>query len=569
MRQSQVLIPTLKEVPTDAEAVSHQLMLRAGFIRQIAAGVYAYLPLALRVIQNVEQIVREEMDKIDAVESLMPAILPAELWQESGRYQTYGDNLFKLQDRHQRDFILGPTHEETMTYLVKNVLNSYKMMPKVLYQIQTKYRDEDRPRYGLLRGREFIMYDGYSFTANSDDLDKIFDQMEQAYHNIFDRCGLNYRVILGDSGDMGGNSSREFSAIADIGEDTIVYSDISDYAANLEMATSIIADNPTEKLAPLQEVAAPGVNTIEALVQHLQVAPQKIIKNVAFMADDKPVLALIRGDYDINEVKLKNLLEVNELRPATDAEIAEKFQSSPGFIGPVHLSVKLPIIADLSVQNLCNATTGGNHKDQQVQNANIDRDYQVDQFADIRTVKAGEISPDDKGTLQFTRGIEIGHVFKLGTKYSQSFQAEFLDEAGRPQPIIMGCYGIGISRLLSAIVEQHNDEKGMIWPLEVAPYQAHIVIVNTKKAEQTSLAKTVEQQLIKEGFSVLVDDRKQRPGVKFAESDLLGIPVRIVIGKKAADNIVEVKLRNQSEAIEVAQNDLVDTINILLKNYIS
>jgi len=304
-------------------------------------------------------------------------------------------------------------------------------------------------------------------------------------------------------------------------------------------------------------------------VQHLQVAPQKIIKNVAFMADDKPVLALIRGDYDINEVKLKNLLEVNELRPATDAEIAEKFQSSPGFIGPVHLSVKLPIIADLSVQNLCNATTGGNHKDQQVQNANIDRDYQVDQFADIRTVKAGEISPDDKGTLQFTRGIEIGHVFKLGTKYSQSFQAEFLDEAGRPQPIIMGCYGIGISRLLSAIVEQHNDEKGMIWPLEVAPYQAHIVIVNTKKAEQTSLAKTVEQQLIKEGFSVLVDDRKQRPGVKFAESDLLGIPVRIVIGKKAADNIVEVKLRNQSEAIEVAQNDLVDTINILLKNYIS
>lgn len=569
MRQSQVLIPTLKEVPTDAEAVSHQLMLRAGFIRQIAAGVYAYLPLALRVIQNVERIVREEMDKIDAVESLMPAILPAELWQESGRYQTYGDNLFKLQDRHQRDFILGPTHEETMTYLVKNVLNSYKMMPKVLYQIQTKYRDEDRPRYGLLRGREFIMYDGYSFTSNSDDLDKIFDQMEQAYHNIFDRCGLDYRVILGDSGDMGGNSSREFSAIADIGEDTIVYSDMSNYAANLEMATSIIADNPTEKLAPLQEVAAPGVNTIEALVQHLQVAPQKIIKNVAFMADDKPVLALIRGDYDINEVKLKNLLEVNELRPATDAEIVEKFQSSPGFIGPVHLSVELPIIADLSVQNLCNATTGGNHMDQQVQNANIDRDYQVDQFADIRTVKAGEISPDDKGTLQFTRGIEIGHVFKLGTKYSQSFQAEFLDEAGRPQPIIMGCYGIGISRLLSAIVEQHNDEKGMIWPLEVAPYQAHIVIVNTKKAEQTSLAKTVEQQLIKEGFSVLVDDRKQRPGVKFAESDLLGIPVRIVIGKKAADNIVEVKLRNQSEAIEVAQNDLVDTINILLKNYIS
>lgn len=569
MKQSQVLIPTLKEVPTDAEAISHQLMLRAGFIRQIAAGVYAYLPLALRVIKNIDRIIREEMDKISAVELLMPAILPAELWQESGRYQTYGDNLFKLQDRHQRDFILGPTHEETMTYLVKNVLNSYKMMPKVLYQIQTKYRDEDRPRYGLLRGREFIMYDGYSFTANSDDLDKIFDQMEQAYHNIFDRCGLDYRVILGNSGDMGGNSSREFSAIADIGEDTIVYSNMSDYAANLEMATSIIADNPTEKLADLQVVATPGVDTIESLVNYLQVSTKKIIKSLAFMADHQPILALIRGDYDINVVKLKNFLQVNELRPATDAEITRKFNSIPGFIGPVNLQVKLPVIADLSVQQLCNAITGCNQKDQQVRNANIDRDYQVDYFTDIRTVKSGEISPDNKGTLQFTRGIEIGHVFKLGTKYSQSFQAEFLDEFGKPQPIIMGCYGIGISRLLSAIVEQHNDEKGMIWPLEISPYQVHIVILNTKKAEQNSLAAAVEKQLINEGFSALVDDRKQRPGVKFAESDLLGIPVRIIIGKKAADNIVEVKLRNQSEAIEVAQNDLVDTINILLKNYIS
>lgn len=567
MKQSQVMIPTLKEVPSDAEAVSHQLMLRAGFIRQISAGVYAYLPLALRVLQNIERIVREEMEKIDAVETLMPAILPAELWQQSGRYATYGDNLFKLKDRHQRDFILGPTHEETMTYLIKDVLNSYKTMPKVLYQIQTKYRDEDRPRYGLLRGREFIMYDGYSFTSNTDDLDKIFDQMEQAYRKIYDRCGLDYRVILGDSGDMGGNGSKEFSAIAEIGEDTIVYSDMSDYAANIEMATSIIADNPTEKFAPLQSISTPGVTAIDSLVEQLQVEPQRIIKSVALIIDEKPVMALIRGDYDVNEVKLKNVLHADDIRPATDEEISQIFKSTPGFMGPVNLSSDISIIADLSVRNLCNAISGANQQDTHLENVNFERDYQVEQFADIRTVKMGELSPDNKGTLQFTRGIEIGHVFKLGTKYSQSFQADFLDENGHPQPIIMGCYGIGISRLLSAIVEQHNDQDGMIWPLELAPYQAHIIIVNTKKQEQKDLAAAVEQTLTQHGFSVLVDDRKQRPGVKFAESDLFGIPIRIIIGKKAADDIVEVKLRNQDEAIEVSQTDLVDTINILLKNY--
>ncbi|MBA1434829.1 proline--tRNA ligase [Bombilactobacillus bombi] len=568
MKQSQVMIPTLKEVPSDAEAVSHQLMLRAGFIRQVSAGVYAYLPLAFRVLQNIERIVREEMDKIEAIEMLAPAILPAELWKQSGRYETYGDNLFKLKDRHQRDFILGPTHEETLTYLVKDVLNSYKTMPKVLYQIQTKYRDEDRPRYGLLRGREFIMYDAYSFTSNNDDLDKIFDQMEHAYRQIYDRCGLDYRVILGDSGDMGGTGSKEFSAIADIGEDTIVYSNMSDYAANLEMATSIIADNQTEPLQDLETIATPGITTIAALAKKAQVTPQKIIKNVAYIVDDKPVLALIRGDYEVNEVKLKNVLKASELRPATDSEIATEFKSVPGYIGPVNLQAKIPVIADLSIRNLCNAVTGANQADAQVKNANLDRDYQVSQFVDIRTVKKGELSPDNKGTLQFTRGIEIGHVFKLGTKYSESFQANFLDENGHPQPIIMGCYGIGISRLLSAIVEQHHDQKGMIWPLSLAPYQAHIIIMNSKKQEQQDLAAQVEQQLTENNFSVLVDDRKQRAGVKFAESDLIGIPVRIVIGKKAADNIVEIKLRNQEEAIEVSQGDIVDTINILLKNYI-
>ncbi|NVY97029.1 proline--tRNA ligase [Lactobacillus sp. DCY120] len=567
MKQSQVLIPTLKENPTDAEAISHQLMVRAGYINQISAGVYAYLPLALRVLQNIEKIIRQEMENIGAVEMLTPGILPADLWRQSGRYDTYGDNLFKLQDRHERDFILGPTHEETFTYLVKNVLNSYKKLPKVLYQIQTKYRDEDRPRYGLLRGREFIMKDAYSFTANRTDLDRIFDQMEQAYRNIYDRCGLDYRVILGDSGDMGGSGSKEFSAMAAIGEDTIVYSDSSDYAANLEMATSIIAPNQVEAPAELTSVATSRANTVEDMTDEYQVSASKILKSMAFMADDQPVLALIRGDYEVNEVKLKNALQAQELRPANEAEIKADFQSAVGFLGPVQMNTQVKIVADLSTQDLSNSLTGANQAGLNWQNVNPDRDYQVSDYLDFRTVKEGEVSPDQQGKLQFKRGIEIGHIFKLGTKYSESMAANFLDENGRQQPIIMGCYGIGISRLLSAVIEQHNDDHGIVWPWALAPYQVHVVEVNAKKEDQQCLGSEIEQMLTEAGFSVLVDDRKERAGVKFAESDLMGLPVRITIGKKAAEGIAEIKLRNQADSIEVHQNDLIESMRILLKNY--
>lgn len=567
MKQSRVFIPTLKETPSDAEAVSHQLMLRAGFIRQISAGVYAYLPLAYRVLRNIEQIVREELEQVGCVEMLAPAILPAELWQQSGRYDTYGDNLFKFKDRHERDFILGPTHEETMTSLVSNVLNSYKKMPQVLYQIQTKFRDEDRPRYGLLRGREFLMMDAYSFTANTDDLDTIFDQIEQAYRKIFERSGLDFRAILADSGDMGGSGSKEFHAVAPIGEDTIVYSDVSDYAANLEMATSVLTPNPQAEMLPLSEIEVnPQVKSVADLAQDIDATAAQIIKCVAYLADKKPVLALIRGDFAVNETKLKNLLGVNELTPASDQQVTEIFHSVPGFIGPINLASEIQVIGDLSIQDLTNAVTGANQKGLHYQNVNAPRDYQVEQYADIRTVKEGELSPDNKGVLHFTRGIEIGHIFKLGTKYSQSLNANFLDENGKQQPIIMGCYGIGISRLLSAIVEQHHDSAGMIWPWELAPYQVHVVVMNAKKEEQMLLAEQIEADLTASGLTVLVDDRKERPGVKFAEADLIGLPVRITVGKKASDQIVEVKLRQQQESVEVAVSDIKETIKILLHN---
>lgn len=570
MKQSQIFIPTLKEIPSDAEAKSHQLMLRGGFIRQVSAGIYAYLPLAVRVLHNIEQIVREEMEQIDAIEMLAPAILPGELWQESGRYATYGDNLFKLKDRHERNFILGPTHEETLTYLIRDQLNSYKKMPKILYQIQAKYRDEDRPRYGLLRGREFIMKDGYSFSANQAQLDDAFNKMEQAYINIFNRCALDYRIILGDSGDMGGNASKEFSAVAEIGEDTIVYSDSSDYAANLEMAQSIIQPNPQETAQPLQTVATPHTPTVESVAAFLKVTPKQVIKSRAYVVDEQPVLVLIRGDSEVNETKLKNVLNAQQdVQMATDEQVETVFHSVAGFMGPFDLPETVKIVADSSLKGLCNGVTGANQKDLHWQNVNLERDLHLsDQdFVDVRTVQPGELSPDHQGSLQFTRGIEIGHIFKLGTRYSESLKATFLDENGRQQPVIMGSYGIGISRLLSAIVEQHCDDAGIIWPWQLAPYQVHVVIINTKDEDQMQLASEVEDSLQNAGFSVLVDDRSERPGVKFAEADLIGSPVRITVGKKASDKILEIKLRNQTDSVEVNENDLIDSMKILLKNY--
>ncbi|KRN22244.1 prolyl-tRNA synthetase [Lacticaseibacillus camelliae DSM 22697 = JCM 13995] len=560
-----MFIPTEKEVPSTAEAKSHQMMLRSGFIRQVAAGAYAYLPLAERVLQKIEAIIDDEMSQISAVKMQMPSLLPAELWQESGRYETYGPNLFKLKDRHDRDFILGPTHEETFTDLVRNDLNSYKKMPLVLYQIQTKYRDEDRPRYGLLRSREFIMEDVYSFTANTDDLDTIYSQMEKAYTNIFNRLGLNFRAIVGDGGAMGGKDSKEFSAIADIGEDTIVYSDSSDYAANLEMATSMNVPATThEEAAAMTPVDTKDAKTIAEVADFLKVPASKLIKAVLFIADEKPVLALVRGDYEVNDVKLKNLLNADYLDMATPDQVKEYMHAEIGNIGPVNAPEDVQLIADNSLTGLVNLVAGANQAHTHLTNVNPGRDFTAAQTADIRFVKEGEVSPDGQGVLKFTKGIEIGHIFKLGTRYTEAMGANFLDENGRAKPIIMGSYGIGVSRLLSAIAEQTLDEHGLVWPRAVAPFDVHVVPVNLKKQAQADLTDKITKQLENEGFAVLVDDRNERPGVKFADSDLIGIPVRVTVGKKAEDGIVELKLRKSGETLEVKSEELISSLKILL-----
>lgn len=566
MKQSKLLIPTLKEVPSDAEAISHQLMLRGGYIKQITAGMYAYLPLAYRVLRNIETIIREEMENIDAAEMLVPSALPAELWQQTGRYETYGPNLFKFKDRHDRDFILGPTHEETFTTIVRDAIKTYKKLPITLYQIQTKYRDENRPRFGLLRGREFIMKDAYSFHAEEESLDKTFRDMDSAYTNVFNRVGLNFRSIIGDAGAMGGNNSKEFMAIAPIGEDTVVYSDESDYAANLEMAQNKrTMPKSHETLGELQKVATPGAKTIDEVAEFLGSSADREIKTLLFIADEKPVVVLMHGNDEVNEVKLKNYLSCDFLRPAEEDEARKYLGAGFGSLGPVGVSEEIEILADLDVENMANASVGANEDGFHYLNANLGRDFGVTHFADLRTVQEGEISPDGKGHLKFTRGIEIGHIFKLGTRYSKDLDAVVLDENGRQLPIIMGCYGIGVSRLLSAIVEQHSDENGIVWPRSIAPFDVHVIPVNVKKEEQVELSEKVTELLENAGYKVLVDDRKERPGVKFADSDLIGIPARITVGKKAADGIVEIKLRRTGETLEVKLDELLNSLQILLK----
>lgn len=566
MKQSKMLIPTLKEVPSDAEALSHQLMLRAGYIKQVTAGVYAYLPLAYRVLNNIETIIRDEMDKIDAVEMLVPGVLPAELWEESGRYKTYGANLFKLKDRHERDFILGPTHEETFTKIIKDAIKTYKKLPLKLYQIQMKYRDESRPRFGLLRGREFLMLDDYSFHTDMESLDKTYRDMDKAYQQIFERVGLDFRGIIADAGAMGGKDSKEFMAIAPIGEDTVVYSDSSDYAANLEMAKNLrINKKSHETPKELTKVATPDAKTIDEVSAFLEVEPENMIKTLVFMADEKPVIVLMRGNDELNEVKLKNYLDCDFLDPAEDTKARELLGADFGSLGPVGVAKDIKIVADLDVDGMVNANVGANENGYHYMNANIERDYRVDDFVDLRTVKEGDLSPDGEGVLKFTRGIEIGHIFKLGTRYSESLGATVLDENGREVPIIMGSYGIGVSRLLSAIVEQNSDENGIIWPRSIAPFDIHVVPVNVKKEEQVKLATEITAMLEDAGYKVLVDDRKERPGVKFADADLIGLPARITVGKKADEGIVEIKLRRTGETLEVKTDELLNSIKILLK----
>ncbi len=570
MKQSQMLIPTLKEIPSDAEVVCHQLMLRGGYIKQITAGMYAYLPLAYRVMKKIENIIREEMDRIDAVEMLVPAVVPAELWQESGRYETYGPTLFKLKDRHERDFILGPTHEETFTTIVRDAIKSYKKLPLYLYQIQMKYRDENRPRFGLLRGREFLMLDGYSFHVDDASMEKVFNDTDKAYQRIFERCGLDFRGIIADSGAMGGNRSKEFQAIAEVGEDTIAYSDSSDYAANIEMAKNLrIPKQSHETPKDLEKVATPNAKTIVEVAEFLGTDTQNEIKTLLFVADDEPVVVLMRGIDEVNEVKLKNHLGAIDLRPAEEEEAVKFLGANFGSLGPVGIDENLKVLADLDVEGMINASVGANEDGYHYINVNIDRDYHVDEFLDLREVREGELSPDGEGVLKFTRGIEIGHIFQLGTRYSESLGADVLDENGRQVPMRMGCYGIGVSRLLSAIVEQHNDENGIAWPREIAPFDIHVVPVNVKNDTQRELSEKVTAMLEDAGYQVLVDDRKERAGVKFADSDLIGLPIRITVGKKADEGIVEIKLRQNGEKIEVKLEELLNSVKILFNETIT
>lgn len=556
MRQSKFFMPTLKEAPSDAVAKSHQLMLRGGYIRQVTAGVYAYLPLGYRVLRKAENIIEEEMDNINVPEMIMPHLLPATLWQESGRYKKYGAEMFKLQDRHGRESLLGPTHEETFTEIVAKNLKSYKQMPLALYQIQTKFRDENRPRFGLLRGREFVMLDGYSFAATREQLDEQFDDQKSAYLKIFNRAGVTVHPVIADSGTMGGKNSTEFQAPAAIGEDTIATNENGTYAANLEMAKSIDTfKQEPEEAKDLAKVATPGMDTIEKLADFLKVPSTRIVKSILYIADDQKVLVLIRGDKEINEVKLGHILDADEVRTANDDELVEITGSEKGGVGPINADWSDRIIADETVKDLYNVVVGANETDYQYQNANLDRDFKVDEFADIRTANEGEPDPVDHLPLKFTTSIEVGHIFKLGTYYTDTMGADFLDNNGKAKPVIMGSYGIGVTRMLSAAVEQHLTENGIAWPKEIAPFAIHLIQMKMKDETQTELAEKLEKELSAK-YDVLYDDRNERPGVKFNDADLVGAPLRITIGRKAKDGIVEVKRPMDEKATEVNISDL-------------
>lgn len=616
MKQSKMLIPTLREMPSDAQVISHALLVRAGYVRQISAGIYAYLPLANRVLEKLKTIMREEFEEIGAVELLAPALLTADLWRESGRYDTYGEDLYKLKNRDHSDFILGPTHEETMTALVRDEVTSYKKLPLNVYQIQSKYRDEKRPRYGLLRGREFIMKDGYSFHADYESLDETYNDYKRAYEKIFSRAGLDFKAIIGDGGAMGGKDSQEFMAItADrtdlekwlvlgnsiesideipnsvieqiqeelakwlvAGEDTVVYADGGDYSANLEMATNKFENiaSYTETLE-LEKVATPEAKTIDEVAAFLEADVAETIKTLVFCADEELVVVLMHGNDELNEVKLQNYLGASSVEPATEADVEDLAGAHFGSLGPIGLK-DVKIIADREVQAVKNAIIGANEDGFHYRNANFGRDFEVDEFVDLRTVNEGEMSPDGRGTLKFARGIEIGHIFKLGTRYSDSMGANVLDKNGKAVPIVMGCYGIGVSRLLSAILEQFariyvektpREEYKFSWsinfPKELAPFDIHLVPVNTKDEEAMAVTAELETALRGKGYQVLVDDRNERAGVKFADSDLIGLPVRVTIGKKASEGIVEVKIRATGEVVEINKEELVNTIEILTK----
>ncbi|EIF5085070.1 proline--tRNA ligase [Clostridium perfringens] len=546
MKMSNMLVGTLREVPAEAEIESHKLMLRAGLMRKMAAGIYNYMPLGLKVIENVKNIVREEMNNAGAQEFLASALIPAELWQESGRWDAYGAEMFRLKDRHNRDFCLGPTHEEVFTDIVRNEIKSYKQLPLNLYQIQTKYRDERRPRFGVMRSREFIMKDGYSFDKDQEGLDLAYEKMRKAYVNIFNRCGLDAKAVAADSGAIGGSGSAEFMVKSEVGEDDVVFCTACDYAANIEKAPSTPEHGEKQELMEVEKVETPAVKSIEDLAKFFECSPKKIAKTLIFQADDKVVAVVLRGDREANGVKIANAIgEVIELEMASEEAVKEATGAAVGFAGPMGIKVDM-LLVDQEVANMYNFIIGANETDMHLKNVNYGRDFEGI-VGDFRNVTIGEKCPECGKEITISRGTEVGHIFKLGTKYSESMGATFIDEDGKAKPFIMGCYGIGVTRTVASIIEQHNDENGIIWPLEVAPYHVSVIPANVKNEEQATKAEEIYNELRKMGVEALLDDRKERAGVKFKDSELMGIPMRITVGKMIGEGQVEFKLRNGGE----------------------
>ncbi len=556
MRYSQILLPTLKENPAEAEVVSHRLMLRAGFMRKLTSGIYTYLPFGLAAIRKVERIVREEMNRAGAQELALPMVQPADLWIETGRYEKYGPELLRFKDRHNRESCLGPTHEEVITDLVRREIHSYRDLPVNLYQIQTKFRDEIRPRFGLMRGREFLMKDAYSFDVSDEMAEVSYRKMYEAYKRIFTRCGLEFRAVEADSGTIGGSFSHEFMVLAKTGEDTIVVCKNCDYAANMEKAAVRPPSAPAAvDMLEMTKVETPGKRKVEAVCEFLNIEPADLVKTLVYIADGLPVAVLVRGDRDVQEVKLKNLLGVADVALADDKQVFDTTGVPTGYLGPRGITIK--IVADLEVAVMRNFVVGANEKNFHLKNVNMDRDFTVEAVADLRQITPDDPCPSCNGRLELTEGIEVGHVFKLGTKYSEAMQAVFQDSDGLEKPFVMGCYGIGITRVVAAAIEQNHDQNGIVFPVPLAPFQAIILNLDLKDAAISRAAEDLYQSLQDLGVETLLDDRDERPGSKFKDADLLGIPFRIMIGKRfSKDGVVEVRRRRDGFTEEVSIDHL-------------
>ncbi|MBK5253569.1 MAG: proline--tRNA ligase [Peptostreptococcaceae bacterium] len=564
MRLSKMHLKTLREVPNEAEIASHVLLVRSGMIRKLVSGVYGFMPLGWKAVRNVENIIREEMDYAGGQEIHMSAVQPAELWQESGRWYAYGPELWRLKDRNGRDFCLGPTHEEIFTDIVRTDVSSYRQLPMNLYQIQTKYRDEARPRFGLMRSREFIMKDAYSFDADYEGLDKSYNEMYDTYEKIFTRCGLKFRTVEADSGAIGGSNSHEFTAISEVGESEVAYCEHCNMAATVERAECIDAEPENDEMLILEKVSTPGTKTIEAVADYLKIDKTRTIKALLFVTYDNEgdvdsyVAAFVRGDRTLNMVKLINALDVPEhvIEFADEEEMGYETGCVGGFTGPMGLT-NCKVVVDSELVNLKNLCAGANEKDHHMINVNYGRDYEGDIVTDIKTLKEGDPCPECGKPVKHARGIEVGQVFKLGTKYSESMGAMYKDENQKDHPIVMGCYGIGVTRTLAAVVEQHHDDNGIIWPMSIAPYHVIITLVKPNDEVQAEVAEKIYSELNKAGVEVILDDRKERPGVKFKDADLLGIPVRITVGKLAGEGVVEYKLRRDDDKQEVSVDEAV------------